>query len=105
MHVSNAGPHSNSQNAVRRSRLPSCMLADSGVLDDAGVIRKVHLSRDRVRKLEPSDGEATSECVGPSVNVEARVARETPSNARRPPSTSPTTHLGGDNDSEASQED
>ena len=45
-----SGPHSNSQNAVRRSRLPSCMLADSGVLDDAGVIRKVHLSRDRVRK-------------------------------------------------------
>ena len=77
------------------------MLADSGVLDDAGVIRKVHLSRDRVRKLEPSDGEAPSECVGPSVNVEARVARD----ARRPPSTSPTTHFGGDNDSEASQED
>ena len=100
-----SGPHSNSQNAVRRSRLPSCMLADSEVLNDAGVIRKVHLSRDKVRKLEPSDREAPPEHVAPSVNVEARVARETPSNARPPPSTSPKTHFGGDNDSEASQED
>lgn len=79
--------------------------AYSEVLNDAGVIRKVHLSRDKVRKLEPSDREAPPEHVAPSVNVEARVARETPSNARPPPSTSPKTHFGGDNDSEASQED